>query len=290
MATWDRYKTLETSFEVRVYKGLVFKPRFYCDDAPFAADPDESKPYLRKAPVAKLDVTPRVQFVNQNFTWDISASRSPTSTINTFSVFFNGSPTDLVDQDWSSDPKSGTMAYDAVGEYVVEAYVEDILGVRSQTNSIMVKVIEDAERAYIGTTDSGVFVLEPGSDPVAANNGLSGDHLKLRALHMHPAYRDLPADQQHIWIATAAGLAYSTDGAQSWTTIAKGVLGTPENAAGDDPAPATSALDQIDLAFDPVDVKRVYVHRTKNTAPKRVWLYWTNDYGTNFSNEQVSIA
>lgn len=288
MTTWDRYKSLETSFEVRVRKGLVFKPRFYCDDNSFAALPDNLKPYLRKAPVAKLDVTPRLQFVNTNFSWDISASRSPTGTIDTFSIFFNGSPTDLVDQDWSVDPKTGTMQYDTVGEYVVEAYVEDTLGVRSQTASVMVQVINQPQPAYIGTTDSGVYVLSPGSDPVQSNTGLTGNHTNVRALHMHPAYKELPIAQQHLWITTEDGVAFSVDGAQNWTPISKATLGTPENAAGDAPAPVTGDLDQIDLAFDPQDDNRVYVLRT-TTSPLRAWLYWTDDYGETWNNEQVGV-
>lgn len=289
MATWDRYKnTKSTALEVQVQIGGVWKVRFYCDDNSFQALPDNLKPYLRKAPVCKLAVSPIVCLLGESVSWDVSESVSPSNSLDSFNVWFNGSPTDLTAQDWSSDPKSGTVTYDAVGSYIIEANVTDQLGVVSQTASVEVQVVAGpANRAYIGTTDAGVFILDPGGSPTAANSGLSSGHLNLRSLRLHPAYTSLPQAQQHLWACTEDGLAYSTDGAGTWTAIAKSALGTPENAAGDSPAPATADLDQIDLWFDPQDVGRVYVLRTTAT---RAWLYVTDDYGATWVNEQIGVV
>ncbi len=288
MATWDRYKIVnETSFEVRVRTGTVWQPRYYCDDNSFQALPDEVKPYLKKAPVCNFDVTPIVQFLGQSFAWDISESQSPTTTLASFDVAFGSAPgtTDLPGQDWAIDPQSGTVTPTALGTYVFQATVTDQLGVTSQTASVEVRVVENAARVYIGTTTGGVYVLDSGGVPTASNSGLSGDHLKLRAIRLHPATAQNQPANQHVWIATANGLAVSTDGAATWTTIAKADLGTPENASADSPAPVTAGLDQIDISFDPLDERRVYVLRTTST---RTWLYYSDDYGTTWSNEQMS--
>ena len=75
------------------------------------------------------------------------------------------------------------------------------------------------------------------------------------------------------------------DGANSWQALSKADLGAPANDAGDNPAPDTQDLDQIDLCFDPQDQQRVYLLRTTAT---RTWLYYTDDYGATWANEQVS--
>ena len=64
--------------------------------------------------------------------------------------------------------------------------------------------------------------------------------------------------------------------------------GVPVNTAEDDPAPATADLDQIDIAFDPQDGRRVYLLRV-TTTPERAWLYKSDDYGLSFSNTQIGV-
>ena len=186
------------------------------------------------------------------------------------------------------DPTSGNVIYDDLGTYTVEAYVKDVLTTESQHVFITVEIVLPDERAYIPSTDLGVFVMIDGATPVASNTGLSGDQLKLRPLRLHPAYADLTGSKQHVWVATKDGVSYSTDGAANWTNISKADLGTPVNTAEDSPAPATADLDQLDVCFDPQDPARVYIVRF-TTTPERTWLYKSDDYGESWSNVQAGL-
>jgi hypothetical protein len=285
VATWDRYTQSPTGFEVELYGGAIFTPRSYCDDP----DVGSVGIYVTKEPTCKLLMTPLVQFVSTNIAWDISQSISTTGTIDTYTIAFGGGGvSDISGAAWSG-AKTGTVQYNAVGTYTVEAYVTDLLGKNSKKARLTIQIVAPTERLYIGTTGSGVFVMNNGATPAASNTGLSGDDLKLRAIRPHPAYIALPAAQQHVWIATANGLAKSTDGAATWTTISQATLGAPANSAGDSPAPATADLDQIDLAFDPQDDRRVYLLRTLASPVKRAWLYVSDDYGATWSNTQVGF-
>lgn len=284
MTTWDRFRNQNTTgLEIRTRTGGVFYPRSYCDDPSIGP----VGIYTGKSPVCKLSLIPVVQFVNTSIAFDISDSRSATSTIDTFDIAWGGTTDigDLADQAWASDPLTGNVQYTTLGTYTVTASVTDVLGQTSNEVKITVQIVEKEQRVYIGSTDSGVFVMTTTTDPTASNSGLSGTQLNIRALRVHPAYRDLPAGQQHIWIATQDGVSYSTDGAATWTNISKATMGTPTNSAGDDPAPATADLDQIDIGFCVQDTNRIYVLRTTAT---RAWLYYSSDYGTTWSNTQVS--
>ena len=190
-------------------------------------------------------------------------------------------------QDWSSDPKSGNVQYTTVGTYAATATVTDLLGVTSEPCTVEIEIVDDFpdQRLYIGTTDAGVYRRDPGdSDVTASNTGLTGGDLLLRSLRLNPAYSDLPLAQQHLWACNENGVIYSTDGGATWTEISEATLGTPENAAGDGTPPTASDPDNIDLWFDAQDPDRAYVLRTTTT---RAWLYYSDDYGATWSNEQV---
>ena len=285
MATWDRYAATPTGVELRSRIGSKIAPRSYCDDPTLGA----IGVYVTKEPFCKLKVTPTVQFTSVNVAWDISQSGSTTGTIDTFDIAFGGGgPSDLSGQDWSTDPKTGNVQYTSTGTYTITASVTDLLGAESKEAKVEVRIVEFValQRCYVFTTDGGLFILTPSGGPTAANTGLTGNHANFRGGHVHPAYSDLPVGQQHLWAATQDGVAYTVDGATGWSVIAKADLGTPENAAGDSPAPATADLDQIDLCFDPQDPNRVYLLRT---TASRAWLYYSDDYGATWSNEQVSV-
>jgi hypothetical protein len=282
--SWDRFKNDNlTGLEVELHSGKILIARAYCDD------PSMSGIYLGgKSPVVKLSMIPTTQFLGESIAFDISTSTSATSTIDTFDIDFGGATDigDISSGDWATDPLSGDVLYDAVGTYTVTASVTDLLGEESETVEITVEIVEPVERVYIATPDAGVFITDNGSDPAASNSGLSGDDLKLRGHRLNPHYADLPASQQHVWACCLTGVAYSTDGAATWTLIEPADLGDPTNAAGDDPAPVTADLDQIDLAFDPQDSSRVYLLRV-TVSPARAWLYLSEDYGATWTSEGI---
>lgn len=287
MATWDRYTGTVTSLEVDSLIGAPFYIRSFCDDPTGGI-------YVAKSPVCKLILDPTTQFVNTNISWDISNSRSATGTIDTFDITWGGTTNigNLAAQDWSVDPKSGNVQYTTAGTYNATAYVTDTLGKRSKQCETQVTILPSddgelgaADRVYIGTTDGGLYILTT-TTLTQSNTGLTGNHTNFRSMRLHPEYRDLDSDQRHLWAATADGVAYSTDGGANWSVISKATLGTPENAAGDVTPPVTGDLDQIDLWFDPQDQDRVYLLRTTAT---RSWLYYTDDYGASWSNEQVGV-
>ncbi len=280
--TWERYKSNITSFEVELRIGKVFYLRSYCDDT-------SGTTYITKPPVCKLKLAPVVQFSETNIAWDISQSVSATGTIDTFDIDWGG-PTDigsLSSQNWASDPLTGNVQYTAESVYTVTASVTDTLGVKSKEQKVEVRIEAlNMQRVYISTIDGGIFTLTPGTEPLAANEGLTGGHLNIRSMRMHPAYKGLPLNEQHLWCATEDGVTFSLDGAISWSVISEATLGTPTNTVGDAPAPSASDPDNIDIAFDPQDLRRVYLLRTTAT---RSWLYLTDDYGTTWSNTQAVV-
>ena len=280
---WERYSQSPTGWEGEVWSGSVFTPRFFCCNNDIV--------YATKPPVCHLSLIPRVQYLGQPIAWNISNSYSPTDTVDLFYIDWGGATDigDLSGEDFNVDPTSGNVVYDDLGTYTVEAYVKDVLTTESQHVFITVEIVLPEERVYIPTTDLGVFISISGATPVASNTGLSGDQLKLRSLRVHPAYADLAGSQQHVWLATKDGVSYSTDGGATWANITKATLGTPVNGAGDSPAPASADLDQIDLAFDPQDPRRVYLLRITTTPNKRAWVYLSTDYGVSWTNTQVGI-
>lgn len=278
MATWDRYTSTVTGLEVQSRIGPAFYIRSFCDD-PLGSV------YVSKAPVCKLSLIPTVQFVNTNIAWDISASRSATGTIDTFDISWGGTTDigDLSAQTWASDPKTGNVQYTATGTYTVTATVTDTLGNVSTPQKITVEIVEyvAVQRLYIGTTGDGLYLLTPADGVQPWNGNLSGNDLKLRSVRVHPNFADLPPEQHHLWACTAAGLAVSVDGGLSWATTAATDLGTPAGAGGE----ASADLDQIDVAFDPLDWQHVLLLRSTATG---LWVYETSDYGASWANYEVA--
>jgi hypothetical protein len=286
LATWDQYTGLIAGFESKLQTGKTFSPRSYCDDPTIGP----VGIYVAKEPVAKLLLTPLVQFINTNIAWDISQSVSTTSTIDTYDIAFGGGgASDLSAQSWSG-AKTGNVQFTTAGSYIVSATVTDVLGsVSKDARQVVTIEPSNFQRVYIGTTDGGMFILTPTTGPTAANTGLTGNSTNFRAMRMHPAYKELATDKQHIWAATEDGVAFSVDGGENWTEITEPTLGTPTNDAADSPAPAAADPDNIDLAFDPQDKDRVYLLRTTISPKKRTWLYTSDDYGTTWTNVQITV-
>ena len=289
MAIWDRYKTNTTGLEIIVEKGVRFTPRFYCDDTTGTV-------YLTKAPVAVLILTPTVQFINTNIAWDVSNSVSATGTIDTYDLTFGGGgATDLLAQSFAG-AKTGTVQYTSTGTFTVTLTVTDTGGLVSQPAKQIVNIvdIQGIAKVYIATSDTGIFTYLPGGTPVTANTGLSGGDLNVNDGRLNPWYSWLANNQHHYWMCNDNGIAFSTDGAATWTKITKATMGNPTNTAGDATPPTTSDLDEIAIAFDPQDIQRVYLLRVTDSTfnasnSPRAFLYFTDDYGTSWLSFGIGI-
>ena len=290
MAVWDRYKTNTTGLEIIAQKGKRFTPRFYCDDTSGIV-------YVTKAPVAVLKLTPNTQFINTNIAWDVSESVSATGTIDTFDLIFGGGgASDLTGQDWSVNPLTGNVQYTSTGTFTVTLTVTDTGGNVSQPAKQIVNIvdIQGISKVYIATDDTGIFTYLPGGTPVTANTGLSGGDLNVNDGRLNPNFSHLAIGQHHYWITNDNGLAFSVNGCASYTKITKATLGNPTNTAGDGSPPDTDDLDEIALGYCPQDNRRVYLVRVTNATwnasfDPRVFLYFTDDYGTTWLNFGVGI-
>lgn len=290
MATWDRYLNKETGFEIKAYVGANFQPRFYCDDSSGGV-------YTTKAPAARLKMTPVVQFINTNIAWDVSESVSASGTIDTWDLNFGGGgATNLTAQDWAVDPKTGNVQYTTVGTYTASLTMTDTGGNVSQSAKLTINIVDTIgfAKAYITTSDTGVFTYTAGGSPATANTGVSGGDLNHSSGKLNPHFSTLGAAQHHHWAVSDNGLVYSTDGRATNNTISKATMGNPTNTAGDVSPPTTSDLDEIAVAFDPQDQRRVYVLRLTDSTwnasnDPRAFLYWTDDYGTTWTSFGIGI-
>ena len=288
---WDRYLNKETGLEIRAFIGKRFYPKFHCDD-PLGGV------YVTKAPVAVLKMTPIVQFINTNIAWDVSKSNSATGTINTFDLTFGGGgASDLTGQLWASAPKTGNVQYTTVGTYTATLKCTDTGGNVSQLAKIEINIVNTVGfgKAYIATSDTGLFTYLPGGTPAVSNTGLTGGNLNFASGRINPHFTHLGNAQHHYWACTDNGLVYSTDGGATWNAISAATLGNPTNTAGDASPPTTSDLDQVAVAFDPQDWQRVYCLRVTDSTwnasnPPRAFLYWSDNYGVSWSSVGIGVA
>jgi hypothetical protein len=290
MPVWDRYLSGTTGLEIIVQKGARFVPRFYCDDT-------SGTVYITKAPVAVLKLTPTVQFINTNIAWDVSQSVSATGTIDTFDLSFGGGGAgDLAAQDWDVDPLTGNVQYASTGTFTVTLTVTDTGGLRSQAAKQIVYIVDvqGVSKVYIATSDTGIFTYVPGGTPITANTGLSAGDLNVTMGRLNPNFKHLSITQHHYWFTCDTGVIFSVNGASTWTKITKATLGDPTNTASDGSPPDTNDLDEISIAFDPQDIRRVYLLRLTDATwnasfDPRAFLYWTNDYGVTWTSFGIGI-
>lgn len=275
--TWDRYTSKTTGFKVQVLKEGNFTSRSYCDDV------DATDVYTSKPPVAMIELDPIVQFVNTNVAWDVSNSRHPTGTIDTYDIDFgDGIIADVTSAAWSG-AKTGNVQYTVPGYWTVTCTVTDTLGIISTPAKVQVHIIDELDGLgyfYTVTTDAGVFIVDD-TGATAINSGLTGGWLLVRSLRLHPMFSSLPQALQHLWIATSSGVGYSADGGTSWNKITRSEMGEPNDATTEE----AGDLDCIDIAFNPTDWKEIAVYRENPGGP--LWVYVTSDYGTTWTNHIV---
>lgn len=280
--SFELYTDNFSLFESLADVGNNFQIRSYCDDAEVV--------YLTKPPICKLLLDPRTQGANINIAWDISNSRAPTGTIDTFDINWGGATDigDLVNQDFDVDPTSGNVQYTSEGRFIVTVTVKDTLGVVSKPCRQVVTIGPTTTSVfiYIATVDTGVFVyLQDDDSVVTKSTGLTGDFLKVRGMVINPLTDTLPLTQVNIIIATLAGPAFTVNGGNSWTTIDQSTMGTPVNDAGDIPAPVIGDLEVIDVSLDPTNPNIVSFLLVDPLT--RSWVYTTTDGGASWNNVQA---
>ncbi len=262
--------------------GANFQIRSYCDDGTVV--------YLTKPPVCKLLLDPRTQGANINIAWDISNSRAPTGTIDSFTIQWGGSTDigDLIAVDFGTGPTSGNVQYTSEGRFTVRATVIDTLGVRSKPCAQVVQIGASQTNVFVLlVTDSAgfwVYTLENNA-MVQRSNGLTGLFLDGRGLAIDPLTDAFPLNQVVVWLATIGGPAVTTDGGLNWATIDKATMGVPVNDAGDSPAPTLAGLEIVDVMLNPTIPSEVSFLLIDVT--ERTWVYTTTDFGTSFSNVQA---
>ncbi len=261
---------------------LNFIPQGYCDDAIVV--------YLTKPPICKLTLTPRSQGPNINIAWDISGSRAPTGTIDTFDISWGGTTDigNLVGQDWAVDPKTGNVQFLFPGRYYVRATVTDTLGVRSQPCILVVTVLEGiipTINTYIFAASDidGIFLLLGGA-ATDLTVALSTNHKKIRDLTINPLNAQSPLNQINLAASTAAGVIITPNGGTTWTTVSKAQLGDPVNTAGDLITPVTADLDQSSIRYS-ANGNQIWLMRETAT---RFWSYLSEDNGATWTNFQVA--
>lgn len=294
MATWERYTSNITGFETRAYTGKVFNPRHYCDDPSGGV-------YTTKNPVAKLSMTPTVQFINTNIAWDVSESDSASGTIDTFDITWGGTTDigDLSAQDWSVDPLTGNVQYTTAGTYTATLYVTDTGGLRSQAATVTIDIVDTVAlaRAFIYATDGAnqvAWYYDPGGSPdKLPRTGLGIDWtnaagMTLNSGILNPQFAVLATTAQHLWLSSTAGTARSVDSGTTWQDL-DGNFDDPTNSAADGTPPTYDDLDAQAVQFDAQSPQRVYSLQATDSTwngsnDPRIYLYWSDNYGGGYTD------
>lgn len=150
------------------------------------------------------------------------------------------------------------------------------------------------KRIYVGSTDKGMFVIDPDGTVTQKNTGLTGSFLNFVSFDVNPQLIDFVSSKHVVIGATDGGFVYTVDGAENWSTVASASLPNPTNTAGDASPPTSSDLDEVSVAFDPQNVHRWYLMRKTDstwnaTKDPRVFLYWTEDAAANWTSFGIGV-
>lgn len=271
--------------------GPVVAFKFYCCGS--AAGGATLPPALgvNKAPVCIMSATPETQCTGVNVVFNIDASYSPTGNLAVQPWRIDYGDGNFNAGNWGP-PGNQNNAYAAAGIYTAEAYVTDTLGVRG-TTEVTVEIVDCAndsiliEQMYALSVTTGPWVRDMvvgGAPPPWTQRilGLAGNWLNGRDLKLDPHRKHLPYGQRHVWIATQAGVAKSTNDMVTWGRLYN-LMPEPRNDAGDPGPPTKAGLDWFTVAFNPLVRDEVYV--LAGTAT-RAHIYWTTDGGATWDNWQ----
>lgn len=263
--------------------GEVVSFKFWCCDEPYNFS-------ITKAPVPILSITPDIQCTAVNLTFNVDASYVPLGTLATWDINYGDGTS--VNGAWGP-PGNQLKQYAAAGTYTVTATVTDTLG-NSGSVQAQVLIVDCAAGSVLA---GYMYALSQTTGPWLRDmtavvptwtqmiRGLSGNWLNGRDLKVDPHRRDLPVASRHVWIATQAGVAKSTDNMATWALM-YALMPQPLNTAGDVPASVKSDLDWLTITFNPMAIDEVYV--LAGTAT-RTWIFWTTDGGASWLNWQVAF-
>lgn len=253
---------------------------------------------VEKPPVCVMSVTPETQCTGVNVVFNIDASYSSTGSLvgGAWRIDYGDGNFNAGVWPGVGAPGNQVNAYVAAGIYTAEAYVTDTLGVRG-TTEVTVEVVDCAaasvliEQMYALSQTAGPHIRDmTAAVPAWAQCvvGLTGNWLNGRDLKLDPHRKHLPYGSRHVWIATQAGVAKSTDDMANWARLYN-LMNDPRNTAGDGVPPVKANLDWVCVAFNPLARDEVYVLAYDTVAPIRSFIYWSTDGGLTWDNWEVAI-
>lgn len=295
----NRLENRTHAYRFTCITGEVVQFKYFCCDEPYAHD-------VVKTPVVIAIVDPDIACIGDPISVDIRTSYMPLGTLDTYEI------------DWGDGTGTGVLAwppgaatvkgagYAAAGTYDIRIEVTETLAPAITGNLTVQVLIVDcdderilADYMYALSTTTGPWlrdmtVLEDVPPAVPAwvqhINGLPAAWLVGRDLKTDPHRRHLPVAGRHVWIATQAGVAKSTDNMDHWFQLYN-VMPEPRNTAGDiaPNIPTKANLDWVAITFNPLVRDEVYILAYDPTiAPDRSFVYFTHDGGITWDNWEVA--
>ena len=268
--------------------GEVVQFKFFCCDEPYVHS-------VEKAPVVRLSITPDIQCVGVNVTFNLDNSYVPLGNIVSWTIDYDDGNTGGAA--WGP-PGNQVNAYAAAGTYNVRVTITDQLTGNVGSYTAQVLVVDCAaesvlaEYMYVLSQTTGPWLRDMTvAVPVWAQhvNGLpTGTNWRNgRDLKVDPHRRHLPVAGRHVWITTQAGPAKSVDNMDNWAQLYS-LLNDPRNTAGDIAAPTKANLDFTTITFNPLVKDEVYITAYDTVvAPTRSFVYFTLDGGATWDNWEV---
>jgi PKD repeat protein len=288
LAFVDRLISREHAYMIGCQTGEIVQFKFYC-----CADPYNFT--VLKTPVVVVSIPNDIMCVGDAVSANISNSYVPLGTADSWRIDWGDGTSN--NGAWPPPaPVNKAAAYAAAGTYDIRITVTEN-GPPLTTGSLTVQVLvvdctNDsvlADYMYVLSQTTGPWLrdLTVAGAPAwvqHVQNLPAGTWRNGRDLKIDPHRRHLPIAVRHVWIATEAGVAKSTDNMDHWMRLYDS-MPEPRNTANDGIPPVKTDLDWHSIAFNQLRIDEVYV--LAGTAT-RAWVYFTYDGGRTWDNWQCS--
>lgn len=268
--------------------GDIVHFKYFCCDDPYNFS-------VVKAPVVVATIWPDIQCIGANVNANFDNSYVPLGTLDHWSMTWGDGNVAAGGPPWGP-PGNQANAYAAAGTYDIRITITDTLG-NSSSTTYQVLVVDCAAGSvlagymYALSQTTGPWLRDmsaAGAPWVQHIAGLAGIWLNGRDLKLCPRRRWGPAANRHVWIATQAGVARSTDNMASWAQLYT-LMPEPRNTAGDMVPPTKANLDWVAITFNPLVKDEVYVLAYDPTlVPDRSFIYFTHDGGATWDNWEIT--